>query len=161
MWYGSGFGSSPCSAIGAGGVRDEPADLLLREVDAWLDEWKAHGTPLTCARDWRDDRFLAVGVDQSKAGASGCSIDALFRVFQALQPVLGTTLLGGASVFYRDADGMVRSVDRRAFARLRESGAVHDATPVFDTTVTDAAAWRHDFERPLAESWHCQVTSPR
>lgn len=142
-------------------VRGERADLLLREVDAWLDAWKAHGTPLACARDWRDDHFLAIGVDQSVAGASGCSIDALFRVFQALQPALGTTLLGGGRVFYRDAAGIVRGVDRPAFARLRESGAVHDATPVFDTTLTDAAGWRRGFERPLAESWHRQVAAPR
>ena len=42
-------------------------------VDAFLDQWNAHGSALTCAREWRDDRFLAIGVDQSTAGASGCS----------------------------------------------------------------------------------------
>ena len=142
-------------------VVGDRAELLLREVDAWLDEWKAHGVPLDCARDWRDDRFLAIGVDQSVEGASGCSIDALFRVFQHLQPALGTTLLGGGRVFYRDAEGAVQAVDRPAFARLRAEGTVDDDTPVFDTTVIDAAAWRHAFERPLADSWHRQVAAPR
>ena len=142
-------------------IRGERVELLLREVDAWLDEWQAHGVSLVCARDWRDDHFLAIGVDQSVEGASGCSIDALFRVFQGLQSALGTTLLGGGRVFYRDGTGMVRSVERPPFARLRETGEVHDATPVFDTTLTDAAAWRHAFERPLADSWHRQVASPR
>jgi hypothetical protein len=135
-------------------VRDDRAALLLREVDTWLGQWRAHGTPLTCARDWRDDRFLAIGVDQTVAGASGCSIDALFRVFQRLQPALGTSLLGGGVVFYRDAAGVVQAVDRSAFARLRSAGAVTDATPVFDTALTDAASWRRAFERPLGESWH-------
>lgn len=142
-------------------IHGERAELLLREVDAWLDEWKAHGVPLVCARDWRDDHFLAIGVDQSAEGASGCSIDALFRVFQRLQSALGTTLLGGGRVFYRDPAGNVRSVDRPAFARLRAAGEVHETTPVFDTTLSDAAAWRHAFERPLADSWHRQVGSPR
>lgn len=142
-------------------IRGERAELLLREVDAWLDEWKAHGVPLTCARDWRDDHFLAIGVDQSVEGASGCSIDALFRVFQRLQSALGTTLLGGGRVFYRDPAGTVRGVDRPAFARLRDTGEVQDTTPVFDTTLTDAGSWREAFERPVAQSWHRQVTVPR
>jgi hypothetical protein len=133
------------------------AAFLLREVDDWLGQWNAHGAPLTCARDWRDDRFLAIGVDQRAAGASGCSIDALFRVFQRLQPALGTSLLSGGQVFYRDAAGTIQSVDRSGFARLRASGLVTDATPVFDTAVTDAAAWRHAFERPLSQSWHREL----
>ena len=145
---------------------DRPLDakateLLLEETDRFLRGWKAHGVDLYSARDWSDGRFLTVAVDREREGASGCSIDALFRVFQALQPALGTTLLGGGRVFYRDAAGIVRGVDRPAFARLRESGAVHDATPVFDTTLTDAAGWRRGFERPLAESWHRQVAAPR
>ena len=71
----------------------EQSARLLQEVDAFLATWAAHGDPLRAARDWRDDRFLAVGVDQSTAGASGCSIDGLFRRLQALEPALGTTLL--------------------------------------------------------------------
>jgi len=50
-------------------VTGERAQRLLAAVDAWLAEWKAHDEPLRCARDWRDDRFLAIGVDQSTAGA--------------------------------------------------------------------------------------------
>src|SRR5215218_2023 len=85
---------------------DERSAALLAEVDRFLGGWAAHGELLRAARDWRDDRFLAVGVDQSTAGASGCSIDGLFRRLQALQPTLGTTLLGGAGrVYWRDADG--------------------------------------------------------
>ena len=81
-------------------IKGERALPLLAAVDEWLANWKAHGEPLTCARDWRDDRFLGIGVDQSTAGASGCSIDALFRVLQDLQGTLGTSLLGGGRVFF-------------------------------------------------------------
>src|SRR5262245_34188873 len=88
-------------------VSREQADGLLSAVDEWLSDWKAHGEPLTCARDWRDDRFLAIGVDQSTAGASGCSIDALFRVFKQLQATGGPSLLGGSRVFYRNASGEI------------------------------------------------------
>ena len=55
------------------------ADTLLAAVDEFLAGWRAHGVPLSAAREWRDDRFLAVGVDVTAENASGCSIDGLFQ----------------------------------------------------------------------------------
>jgi hypothetical protein len=133
------------------------APRLLAEVDAFLSRWNAHGMPLTCGRDWRDGRFLAIGVDQSTAGASGCSIDGLFRSLRALEPVLGASLLDGGLVFYRDAAGEVRSVDRAGFMELASRGDVSADTPVFDTTAATAGEWRRAFERPLRESWHAEL----
>ena len=96
---------------------------LLREVDDYLDGWSAHGAPLTCARDWRDGRFLAIGVDQSTAGASGCSIDALFRILQGTERSLGVALVAGGRVFHRDAAGRCSAWTgrpmRRACAMVR------------------------------------------
>ena len=50
-------------------IAGDVEQAMLGDVDAWLSRWQAHGHPLTCARDWRDGRFLVVGVDQSTAGA--------------------------------------------------------------------------------------------
>jgi hypothetical protein len=143
------------------GASDEIAGdverAMLGDVDAWLSQWHAHGHPLTCARDWRDGRFLVVGVDQSTAGASGCSIDALFRILQGVERSTGSSLLGGGRVFYRDANDDVQCVDRATFAARARSGAIGGDTPVFDTTVTTAEAYRTRFERPMHESWHTQL----
>jgi hypothetical protein len=133
------------------------ADRLLAAVDEYLDGWAAHGHPLTCARDWREDRFLAIGVDEQGAGASGCSIDGLFRVLQQLQSSLGTSLVGSGRLFFRDAGGAVRAVDRADFARRFADGALGNDTPVFDTAATTAGAYRAGFERPLASSWHAEL----
>jgi len=133
------------------------ANRLLQAVDEFLAQWNAHGSPLLCARDWRDDRFLAVGVDQSTAGASGCSIDGLFRTLARLESELGTTMLGGGRVYYRDADGRVNATTRKAFNELARDGRVGPDTHVFDTSLTTAAGWRDTFERPVRESWHAEL----
>src|SRR5688572_5290964 len=132
---------------------------LLAAVDDWLSEWKAHGEPLTCARDWRDDRFLAVGVDQSTAGASGCSIDALFRVLRDVQDSLGTTLIGGGRVFYLDRRGELRTSSRSEFAASAAAGDVDAQTIVYDTSVTSVAAYRAGFECRAGDSWHRELLS--
>src|SRR6266513_2175064 len=98
--------SSRTWVFGADHSLDEGAtDLLLREVDRFLAQWHAHGSPLTTARDWKYGRFLTVAVDQSTAGASGCSIDGLFRSLKALEPRLGASLVPKGLVFYKDAKG--------------------------------------------------------
>jgi hypothetical protein len=138
---------------------EQARDRLLDAVDEYLAGWHAHGEPLVCARDWRDDRFLAVGVDQSTAGASGCSIDGLFRTLARLEPELGTKLLGGGRIYYRDATGRVVTTTRPEFATLARNGGVGPETPVFDTSLTSASAWRDAFERPARDTWHAQLMS--
>jgi hypothetical protein len=129
-------------------------DLLLREVDQFLSQWHAHGSPLTVARDWRQGRFLTIAVDQSTAGASGCSIDGLFRTLKALEPSLGASLVTSGLVFFRDRKGAIECVDRERFTALSAEGSVTPETRVFDPTVTTLGEWRARFELEAAQSWH-------
>jgi hypothetical protein len=132
-------------------------EQVLKEVDSFLAGWAAHGAPLACARDWRDDHFLAIGVDESAAGASGCSIDGLFRVLQRLRDATGVDLLPGGRVYWRDPNGTIRIAARPAFGRLAAEGGIDGATIVFDTTVESVGAWRDRFEGPAAEHWHAEL----
>lgn len=141
-------------------IADPGAQTLLTAVDAFLAQWNAHGDALRCARAWRDERFLAIGVDQATAGASGCSIDGLFRTLQGLQPALGASLLPAGRVYWRDDTGAVQTAARADFARLAKTGAIRGSTPVFDTAVTTAKEWRDEFERPAQESWHAALLVP-
>lgn len=138
-------------------VRNESAERLLAETDAFLSGWAAHGVPLTCARDWRENRFLTVAVDQRAAGASGCSIDGLFRALRALEPSIGASLIGGGLVYWRDASGTVRGASRDEFVAETAAGNIGAATPVFDPTLTELGDWRERFEVPMARSWHAQL----
>lgn len=129
------------------------SELLLGRVDAYLEQWKAHGAPLRSARAWRDHRFLAIGVDPSAEQASGCSIDALFRELQDVERRLATSLVAGGRVFYRDPAGRARQALRSELAALSRAGDLTPDTPVFDTSITDVRSWRERFERPARDTW--------
>jgi hypothetical protein len=131
----------------------EDAERLLAEVDRFLSQWKAHGVPLCCARDWRDAHLLTVGVDSTVESASGCSIDGLFRILHSIERPLGTRLLGGGRVFYRDENGRVQCVTRDRLPELAKSHDVNSETPVFDTGLTTAGQWRSRFESPARTTW--------
>jgi hypothetical protein len=136
---------------------ESAADLLLRDVDRFLSQWHAHGSPLTAARDWKYGRFLTVGVDQSTAGASGCSIDGLFRSLKALEPRLGASLVTSGLIFYRDAKGRIQAVSRDRFTELSAEGKIGTETQVFDPTVTTLREWRARFQLNAGDSWHAKL----
>jgi hypothetical protein len=133
------------------------SDTLLREVDGFLTQWHAHGSPLTVGRDWKYGRFLTVAVDQSTAGASGCSIDGLFRTLKGLEPKLGASLVTSGLIFFRDENAAVQSVDRDQFTALGAEGKIAPATRVFDPTVTKLGEWRARFELNAEDSWHAKL----
>lgn len=130
---------------------------LLGAVDAFLEDWAAHGTPLTAARDFRYGRFLLVAVDERTAPPSGCSIDAMVRVLKELEDQLGLTLVDHGSVWYR-AGGEVRRAPRPEFAGLVADGSVDRETVVFDPTLTRVGEVRAGrWERPAGEGWHARA----
>lgn len=136
-------------------VLDEKrAAELLALTDDFLRQWAAHGQPLTCGRDWRDGRFLVIGVDPRAADASGCSIDGLYRKLKEFEQRTGASLLSRDCVFYRDESGEVRSASRDEFSRLSSAGAIGADTSVFDTSITSLGELRERFELPAAGSWH-------
>jgi len=128
--------------------------LLLYEVDAYLEQWKAHGSPLTASREWQEHRFLTIAVDTSDTAASGCSIDGLFRVLQQLSTQLGTSLVGSGRIYYRDAAGEVVCVGRSAFGDLAQRREITRDVMVFDMTVPTLGEWRQRFETPASGAWH-------
>jgi len=134
-------------------INEEGTQTLMKAVEDFLSEWKAHGEPLTVGYEWRFGRLLVVGVDQRTAGASGCSIDGLFRVLQELGPKIGATLVGGGRVYYRDGNGQVQSAERTELKALAASGAISDDSVVFDTSLTDLGSLRSGFEKAARKSW--------
>jgi nicotinamidase-related amidase len=138
-------------------LSENDQQALLHTIDAHLAQWRAHGVPLVAARDWRDERFVAVAVDEAATDASGCSIDGLFNTLAQLQQQIGNKLVGGGTLFWRDANGGVQSGARGEFVNAAREGKISAATPVFDLTVTTVADWRAKFERAASDSWHAQL----
>lgn len=142
------FGAEPA-------LDEQRSAELLTVVDAFLGQWVAHGEPLTCGRDWREGRFLIVGVDQSATTyASGCSIDGLYRKLAEFEKQTGASLLSRDRVYYRNPAGEVCTVSREEFAQLSSDGRIGGDTTVFDTSISSLGELRERFELPAAGSWH-------
>lgn len=131
---------------------DEPQSAtMLREVNAFLDQWAAHGAPITAAAEVREGSFLIVAADE-RSEKSGCSIDRMFGLLRQLEQHFGVQILDSTRVFFRDGAG-VRAIDRGNFR-----GAANSDTPVFDVTAERLGDVRQgSWERRAADSWHRQL----
>lgn len=135
------FGISPA-------LDEEQQAVFLRKVDAFLDDWAAHGVGIRGARELREGSFLIVAADEQRE-KSGCSIDRMFGTLKELEQQLGVTILDSTRVFFRNEGGV------RAIARGEFRTAATPQTVVFDTTADQLGTVRTGaWERPAAESWH-------
>jgi len=99
-------------------LTDTEAAALEASMAAFVDQWTAHDQRLAGGFTCRDRRFLLVAVDEGVEQASGCSIDSLLRHLEGLESELSTSLTDGRLVWFRTADGAVRSVMRAEFRDL-------------------------------------------
>ena len=141
------------------GTSREPSsserERLVGSVREFVSRWTAHGRDLRAGVEWLHDRFLLIGLDESNASASGCSVDALTAHLRHLGAELDLDLLDSAPVWYRDSTGHVQRVSRSDFTDLAARGEVSPHTPVFDLTLSRLGDLRSGrLEADAGSTWH-------
>jgi hypothetical protein len=135
-------------------LEPQEREVLVREVETGLAAWNAHGSPVTWGHALRYDRFLLVGVDETAAALSGCSIDSAIHAIRVLEAKLGQSFLDHSRVFYREG-AEIRVASRSSFRELAERGEVGADTVVFNNVVPTVGELRDGkWEIPASGSWH-------
>jgi hypothetical protein len=136
---------------------------LEDHMQQFLAEWHSHGREVTPRWQLVHDRFVMIGVDESAAMLSGCSIDSMVHALEDFSRRSGLMFSNsGGQVFYRDGTDAIHSVDRLAFTDLASRGEVGLRTIVFDNTLARLDEVRSGrWELPLEQSWHMQVFGKR
>ena len=144
--------------------RDLTADeqqLLLAALSQFLGGWSAHGAALTAAGEVLYDRVLAVGLDEHRAGATGCSIDSLVGFIRAQGAQTGVDWFDRHQVLWRQpGDSAWLSTRTSEFWALRKAGVVHGLTEVVDPLAQTVGAARSDrgvLVSSFDESWHSDM----
>lgn len=125
-------------------------------LDQFAANWVAHNQQLKAMAILVEQRFIILAVDETLAGASGCSIDSSVHFLKKLQQHLGIDLFDRMRFAYIDVEGKLQSADRTEFAQLYEVGTITDDTSVVDTLVKTKGALS-SFIKPLKDSWHRQM----
>ncbi len=130
---------------------------ITEEIQAHLTKfataWVSHNNQLHAFAKVFHNQFLVLMVDESQAGASGCSIDKSVHFMQQLEQHYQIVLFDRMTFTYKDGD-TIRSVPKNEFAALYKAGTITDETLVFDNLVKTKKDFDSQWVKPLASSWH-------
>lgn len=132
---------------------EQQLQRLRKDLATFLTSWTAHGANLSAGFEIKYDRFIVIGLDQSEAAASGCSIDSQVRFIIALQEELGVDLLDKMNVTYYQND-RIHYKTLLDFKKMIKEGAVGKNTVVFNNLVATIGEYKTNWEIPAKDSWH-------
>jgi len=125
-------------------------------LDNFTTGWTAHNNQLKAKAEVRYNRFLILVVDESQAGASGCSIDKSVNFMKQLQDQFNLNLFDRFNLAYRDGEEIL-SAGRNDFEALLKEGKIGTETIVFNNLVQNLAELQTKWEVPFKDSWHIQL----
>jgi len=126
---------------------------LKLELEAFLEDWTAHGSELRAGYEIRYNRFIVIALDQSMVPASGCSIDASVYFIQELEKKYDLMLLDKMNVSYKQGD-YIAYKPLADFKKMAKEHAVSKNTVVFNNLVASKLEYQDHWEVPASESWH-------
>ncbi|MGB5819476.1 MAG: ABC transporter ATPase [Saonia sp.] len=128
---------------------------VKQSLDQFIQDWTAHGSELRAGYDIKYNRFITIALDQTQAGASGCSIDASVHFIQSLEKKYDIDLLDKMNVSYKQGE-YVAYKTLTDFKKMAKQKAVSKNTIVFNNLVTNKYEYLNAWEVPAAESWHAR-----
>ncbi len=132
---------------------DEEAVAIEKKIEAFIDNWISHNRKLKAFGSVYHKRFIVLMVDETTAGASGCSIDKSVYFLQQIESEYGIDLFDRMRFAYK-ANGSVQSVTKAAFEELYRNKVIDETTMVFDTLVDNKGDFDRNWLKPLGKSWH-------
>ncbi|MDB5136708.1 MAG: transporter ATPase [Mucilaginibacter sp.] len=137
-------------------LSDVQVEQILDHLNNFAAEWTAHNHQLKAKAEIRYNRFLILIVDESQAGASGCSIDKSVNFMKKLEQQFDIKLFDRFNFAYREGE-QVLSAPRHQFEELLKTKKINSETIVFNNLVHDLQQLETKWEVPFKDSWHQQL----
>ncbi|MCR9173398.1 MAG: hypothetical protein NXI10_12935 [bacterium] len=118
--------------------------VIAEAMKMFLPQWAAHGNSLFGDYSLEHDRFLILAVDETQAGASGCSIDTSVRFIKDLGAKLNIDFFNRLNMIIEE-DGKLTTVH---VSELKE----HPNAFVFNPMITNLADLRENWKVRVEES---------
>ncbi|WP_186753694.1 hypothetical protein [Echinicola salinicaeni] len=130
----------------------EEIQLIESRLTAFCNQWNTHGNLMPTSFDIKYDQFIILSVDESKLGASGCSIDSSVKTLRELDQVLKVNLLdqGKVSFVYQDDITISSLGDIKSYIL---SGILTSNSKVFNPIIQKKEDLQNKWLIPASESW--------
>ncbi|MBI1225544.1 MAG: hypothetical protein GC192_09945 [Bacteroidetes bacterium] len=131
----------------------EVVPQLKEIVERFAQNWVSHNNQLRAHGDVLHERFILLAVDESRAGASGCSIDKSVHFLKQVEKELGIDLFDRMTFAWKEGEE-VKTASQADFSNLFQEGKINSETLVFDNLVKTKGELEEKWLKPLNQSWH-------
>lgn len=134
-------------------LRPQEAERLNQWLEEFTEQWTSHNRQLQASADLRHNQFIILAVDESQAGASGCSIDKSVHFLKQVEAAFGIQLFDRMTFAWLE-DGQVCTADSDTFSKYYGEGRIQGSTLVFNNLVKTKGELAAGWVVPLEKSWH-------
>ena len=127
-------------------LTNEQENYILNHISDHLKNWEAHKVPLTAGVTILENHFIVIALDETKNGASGCSVDTLQNKIQNLEKELSISLLNRLNVFCRIDDEI------ECMTTLKLVDNANQDTLFYDLTIQKKSEL-DSYLKPINEGW--------
>jgi len=134
----------------------EEMDQLNEQISQFVEKWVSHNHALKAYGGLHHNQFVVLMVDESQAGASGCSIDSSVHFVKSLEAHFQVNFFDRMNFAFLDNE-KVKTAQREEFAKLFENSKIDGNTLVFNNLVKNKSEFESSWILPLKDSWHARM----
>jgi len=135
-------------------LTEAEASDLQAQLNTFVQQWTAHNAALKAYAEIYEHQLIILVVDETQAGASGCSIDKSVHFLEQQAQRLGVDLFDRMRFGWIDADGQVQFNSRDELTALKAQGVLRPDTPMINSLANSLRDLRENWVAPLEKSWH-------
>ena len=127
-------------------LTDKQEAYILKSISDHLQNWEAHKVPLAAGVTILENHFIIIALEETKNGASGCSIDTLQNKIQEIEKELSVSLMNRLNIFCRIDDEI------ECIPTIKLAEYANKETLFYDLTIqkkSELSSWL----KPIEEGW--------
>ncbi len=133
-------------------LTENESNFIREKAKQFAQTWNAHKQPLTADADVADNLFLILIADETKTGASGCSIDSSVHFVKTLEQEFQLNFFDRLNLAYKTENGIFLANYQQVIEEIK-SGKLPNTISIFNNVVQTKQELETNWLIPIQQSW--------
>jgi hypothetical protein len=133
---------------------------IQQQLDQFCRQWTAHNHALKAVAEVFEHQFVLLMVDETQAGASGCSIDKSVHFLEDLGAAMQVDFFERKLFAWINTSGQFQFSRPEAMAAAVRNQEIADDTLMVNTMVLSKRDFTEKWLLPFNKSWHRRIAAP-
>lgn len=133
-------------------LSDQDAAVIQERMTRFCESWNTHGNLMPTSFALFESQILILAVDQSRLGASGCSIDSSVRTLRELENTLTINLTDQGKISLKKSSGDLKVISALGLKSKVASGEIDLDSEVINPLIQVKSDLRQLWQ-PVRNSW--------